>query len=354
MVSIRKKKGDHTMKQTISTALLCNPAAIPAEYEKAAYSLAARYVTDNSLSGLYKIDFDIVYNHVCNLVLKNLENNPEFSADNFSQFIKSENLFYGMAGIQAVIAEYKKDPDAAFPYILCFFSRKLCSFRKNNIAYTKGLDPEEVDSVLVIALYKVLDAYNFSMPFSFDYLTLELRSALTELCGQMHPFGMNRNDLMAYRKLSYLIDKYSLTSESLPLFLTELNSTLEDLPQCARRFRIDDADMRYSCKISLKKANAFFSLYSIENMGFITDIAVPDDPETLFDKLCTTFENGYSDVELELFAAQTLTDENEKRIFNRLTQPEGDVFTNRELADEYEFTRYALAKLKKRICREIL
>lgn len=342
------------MKQTISQALLCNPAVIPAEYEKAAYSLAARYVTDNSLSGLYKIDFDIVYNHICNLVRNNLENNPEFSSDTFSRFIKSDNLFYGMTGIQTVIAEYKKDPDAAFPYVLCFFSRKLCAFRKNNIAYTKGLDPEEVDSVLVIALYKVLDAYNFSTPFSFDYLALELRSALTELCGQMHPFGMNRNDFMAYKKLSYLIDKYSLTRESLPLFLSELNSTIEELPLCARRFQIDNADLRYSCKISRKKANAFFALYSIENMGYITDLNTPCDSDAGFDNLCTTFENGYSDVELELFASQTLYNEKEKRIFDHLTQPEGNIFTNRELADEYEYTRYALAKLKKRICKEIL
>lgn len=341
------------MKRTISQTLLCNPAAIPAEYEKAAYSLAARYVTDNSLSGLYKIDFDIVYNHICNLVRNNLKNNPEFNTDTFSQFIRSDNLFYGMEGIQTVIAEYKKDPNAAFPYVLCFFSRKLCSFRRNNIAYTKGLDPEEVDSVLVIALYKVLDAYNFSTPFSFDYLTLELRSALTELCGQMHPFGMNRNDFMTYKKLSYLIDKYSLTSESLPLFLSELNSSPEELPHC-RHFRIEDADMRYSCKISPKKANAFFALYSIENMGFITDLNTQGENDSAFDNLCTTFENGYSDVELELFASQTLHNEKEKQIFNHLTQPEGNVFTNRELANEYEYTRYALAKLKKRICKEIL
>ena len=342
------------MKHNISDALLCNPTTIPAEYEKAAYSLAARYVTDNSLSGLYKVDFDIVYNHVCNLIRNHLENNPEFTPDTFSQFIKADSLFYGMAGIQTVIAEYKKDPDAAFPYVLCFFSRKLCAFRRNNIAYTKGLDPEEVDSVLVIALYKVLDAYNFSTPFSFDYLTLELRAALTELCGQMHPFGMNRNDFMAYRKLSYLIGKYSLTSESLPLFLSELNCSPEELPPSRRHFQIEDADLRYSCKISLKKAKAFFALYSIENLGYITDLNTPGESDSGFDNLCTTFENGYSDVELELFAAQTLDGDKEKRIFDRLTQPEGNIFTNKELADDYEYTRYALAKLKKRICKEIL
>lgn len=343
------------MKETISNTLLCNPTAIPAEYEKAASSLAARYVTDNSLSGLYRLDYDIVYNHICNLVRNNLENNPEFTTDTFPQFIRSDQLFYGMNGIQTVIAEYKKDPDTAFPYILCFFSRKLCSFRRNNIAYTKGLDPEEVDSVLVIALYKVLDAYNFSTPFSFDYLTLELRSALTELCGQMHPFGMNRNDFMAYKKLSYLISKYSLTKENLPLFLSEINSTLEELPTHARHFQIEDADLRYSCKISLKKAHAFFSLYSIETMGFLTDLSTQGDSDSnCLDNLCTTFENGYSDVELELFASQTLADTKEKRIFDHLTQPHGDVFTNKELAGEYEYTRYALAKLKKRIYREIL
>lgn len=87
-------------------------------------------------------------------------------------------------------------------------------------------------------------------------------------------------------------------------------------------------------------------------MGFITDIAAPDDSKSRFANFCTTFENGYSDV--ELFAVQTLNDEKEKRIFDHLTQPEGNVFTNKKLADEYEYTRYALAKLKKRICKEIL
>lgn len=68
------------MKDTISTTLLCGPAAIPPEYEKAACNLAARYVTNYSLSGLYKMDYDIVYNRVCNLVHNHLANNPAFSS----------------------------------------------------------------------------------------------------------------------------------------------------------------------------------------------------------------------------------------------------------------------------------
>ena len=341
------------MKDTISTTLLCGPAAIPPEYEKAACNLAARYVTNYSLSGLYKMDYDIVYNRVCNLVHNHLANNPAFSSATFGDYLNVNTLFYGVNGIQAVIAEYKRLPDAAFPYVLCFFSRKLSSFKKAKAAYTKGLDTEEVDSVLVMALYKTLDTYDFSTPFSFAYLDLELFAALTELGGQMHPFGMGRNDYVNYLKLSYLIAKYQLTKETLPLFLEEINSTLEELPPSRRHFDIEKGDLRYSCKISIKKASAFYSLYSIENLGFLTDSGDGEsDPVT--EIMGSTFDAGYSDVELELFASQTIQDERDKRIFHRLTEPGGAIFTNRELTEDYEYTRYALSKLKKYIYREIL
>lgn len=52
------------MNNTIATTLLCGPAAIPPEYEKPVCSLAARYVTGFSLSGLYKMDFNITCNEL--------------------------------------------------------------------------------------------------------------------------------------------------------------------------------------------------------------------------------------------------------------------------------------------------
>lgn len=342
------------MNNTIATTLLCDPAAILPEYEKPVCSLAARYVTGFSLSGLYKMDFDITYNRACNLVKNHLANNPAFSLDTFEDFINTRTLFYGVNDIQKVIAEYKRDPDAAFPYVLCFFSRKLCSFKKNKVAYTKGLAPEEVDSVLVIALYKTLEAYDFSSPFSFAYLDLELFAALTELGGQMHPFGLNRNDYVNYLKLSYLIHKYQLTPEALPLFLKEINASLEELPLTERRFPIEAADLRYSCKVSLKKALDFYSLYSIEHLGFLSDFTYDSETETMVDNTGSAFETGYSDVELNLFASQVLPDEKDRKVFSRLSEPEGAVFTNRELAEDYQYTRYALSKLKKTIFREIL
>lgn len=340
------------MKQSISIALSCGTAAIPPEYEKAACSLAARYVTSFSLSGLYRMDYEIVYNRTCNLVHNHLRNNPAFSPETFEGFINANNLFYGMDGIQAVIAQYKLYPDAAFPYILCFFSRKLCAFKRSRAAYIKGLDAEEVDAVLVVALYKTLDAYDFSTPFSFSYLDLELFAALTELGGQMHPFGMGRNDYVSYLKLSYLAGKYQLTKDTLPLFLAEINSTFEELPRNRRHFAIDAEDLRYQCKMTLKKAAAYFTLYSIERLGYVTENDTSDTDAA--EPLGSTFETGYSDVELELFAEQTIENERDRKIFHRLTEPGGAIFTNRELTEDYEYTRYALSKLKSHICREIL
>jgi len=341
------------MKQNISIALSCGPAAIPPEYEKAACSLAARYVTSFSLSGLYSMDSELVYNRTCNLVHNHLRNNPAFSPEAFEDFINANTLFYGMDGIQAVIAQYKLDPDAAFPYILCFFGRKLCAFKRSRAAYMKGLDAEEVDAVLVVALYKTLDTYDFSSPFSFSYLDLELFAALTELGGQMHPFGMGRNDYVSYLKLSYLAGKYQLTKDTLPLFLAEINSTLEELPQNRRHFAIDPEDLRYQCKMTLKKATAYFTLYSIERLGYVTENDTSD-TEPSAESLGSTFETGYSDVELELFAEQTMESERDRKIFHRLTEPGGAVFKNRELTEEFDTTRYALSKLKDRIFREIL
>ena len=70
------------MKQNIAIALSCGSAAIPPEYEKAACSLAARYVTSFSLSGLYRMDYEIVYNRTCNR-MKRFRLFFAFSAGNY-------------------------------------------------------------------------------------------------------------------------------------------------------------------------------------------------------------------------------------------------------------------------------
>ena len=137
LISVSQQKGDQTMNNTIATTLLCGPAAIPPEYEKPVCSLAARYVTGFSLSGLYKMDFDITYNRACNLVLNHLANNPAFSLDTFEDFINTRTLFYGVNDIQKVIAEYKRDPDAAFPYVLCFSAGSCAALRRTRLPTPK-------------------------------------------------------------------------------------------------------------------------------------------------------------------------------------------------------------------------
>ena len=55
---------------------------------------------------------------------------------------------------------------------------------------------------------------------------------------------------------------------------------------------------------------------------------------------------------MALFASQTYPDEVYARMFYRLTEPKGAVFTNQELKDEYHYTRYALTKLKEQLKRD--
>lgn len=331
---------------SIATRLQCAPKPIPVEFEGKATHLASTYVK-YSLSGLYAMDYDIVYNRVCNLIHNQLSSNPVFCVDNFSNFIDERNLFYGFEGIQTLLSCYKENPEITFPYIICFFTRKLNSFKRTRVAYIKNIDAEDVDEVMMIAIFKALERYTSGSPFSFEYLDLELFSAITQLGGELHTFGLSRNDYVNYLKLAFFIDKHSLTPDNLELFLFEINN-----PEKATHFTFDEQDLKYGCKITLRKAYDYYKLYTIESLGIISDTTYDDANDMIIDNTGASIENGYEEAELNLYATQTFPCQNEQLVFRHLTEPNGAVFTNHELLVEYNYTRYGLGKMKNQIRKD--
>lgn len=334
---------------SIAARLHCTPVSIPKEYEGRARDLAATYVKKFSLSGLYVLDYSIVYNRVCNLTHSQLTANPEFNIGTFSHFINPDTLFYSVTDIQTLALSYKTNPEETFFYIMCFFARKLVSFKRRKIAYIKGLEHEDVDQAMMIALYKVLERYNPKLSFSFTYLDLELFAAVTQLGGEMRTFSLPRNDFVNYLKFSYYIDKYKLTPENIKQFLHEINLPKAGHVETQPVFCTDEKDRTYSCKITLKKAYDYFTLYSIEHSGIICAISYDDKADMIIDNTHASIDPGYEAVELDLFARQAFHDPKEQRILYRLTQPGGTTFSSKELLEEYEYTRYALTKLKQKI-----
>lgn len=338
---------------SIATCLHCSPMSIPKDYEQKAMNLAAKYVKDFSLSGLYKMNLNIVYNRVCNLIHTLLTENPEFNIDTFSNFINVNTLFYSVTDIQTLVLSYKANPEETFPFVICFFARKLSSFKRCKIAYIKGLDCEDVDEVMMIALYKTLEKYDPKHPFSFAYLDLELFAGITQLGGEMHTFVLPRNDYVNYLKFIYYIDKYTLTPENIEQFLFEMNLSDTALAETQTEFSIEPKDRKYSCKITLRKAFDYYALYSIEHLGIASAISYDEDADMVIDNTGAIIERGFGDVELDLFSKQTFSTQKEQRIFHRLTEPEGSIFTNRELTEDFDFTRYALSKMKEKIKQDL-
>lgn len=333
---------------TLATRLHCSPMPIPVEYRDKAAALTTRYVRNNSLSGVYRMDQGIVYNRVCHLVNRQLTENPAFNPQSFPRFINSDNLFYSANDIHTIIAAYKEDPNAVFHYLTCFFSRKLCSFKRHKIAYINGLDEQDVDQVMMIALYQVLDRYDMKKPFSFSYLELELFAAITRLGGEMHTFGMPRNVYVNYLKFCYFIERYQLTADNIPQFLYEINLP-EDSVEQPSMFSIDASDRRYSCRFSGRKAMDFYNLYTMEHYGIVSASYYDEEADMMIENTGGAWDNGFEEAEMDLFVSQSFADEADARVFYHLTEPEGAVFTNHELKDDYHYTRYNLTKLKKQI-----
>lgn len=341
-----------TKNNSIAHRLNCASAQIPEAYEKLAATLSKSYIAKNSLSGLYRMDSKIVYNRVCNLVNKQLATNPEFCAKNFADHINFTTLFYSPEDIRTLTQIYKEAPSESFPYVICFFSRKLHSFRHHKAPYIKNLDIEDVDEVMMIALYKTLERFDPQYDFSFIYLELELFAAITQLGGDLFTFRLPRNDYVNFLKFSYFIEKYKLTLDNIQQFLYEINLPEEKSADTMPTFNIKKQDYEYACNITLKKARSYYLLYAIEDAGLVSYMTYDKEADMVLDNIGSATDSGYTDVEMQIYAEQTFADDKEKRIFQRLTEPEGSVFTNRELAEDYEYTRYALSKLKEKLKKD--
>lgn len=335
----------------LAARLRCSPMPIPVEYKDRASALTSKYVRNNSLSGEYRMDSGIVYNRICHMIIRQITDNPEFNVKSFPRFINSDTLFYSPKDIQTLALSYKENPNAVFPYLPCFFGRKLCSFKRHKIAYINGLDEQDVDQVMMIALYKVLDRYDPQKSFSFSYLELELFSAITQLGGEMHTFGMPRNAYVNYLKFSYFIEKYNLTPDTITDFLHEINAP-EDYDRQSSMFSIDASDRRYSCRFSRRKALEFYNLYALEHHGIIRDSYYDEEADMMVDNTGGVHESGFDEAEMKLFVSQNYTGKRDARVFHRLTEPEGAVFSNRELKEDFQCTRYDLTKLKKQIKKD--
>lgn len=343
-----------TKTNSIATRLHCSPMPIPVEFEDKTKHLAGKYVRDFSLSGLYAMDYNIVYNRVCNLIHSLLAENPEFTLDTFSHFLNVDTLFYSVTDIQTLVLSYKSNPSEVFPYVICFFARKLISFKLSKISYIRGLEREDVDEVMMIAVYKTLERYDPKKPFSFTYLDMELFAAVAQLNANTRTFSMPRNDFVNYQKFAYFIQKYVLTPENIPQFLYEINLPKAALSDTELTFRIDDKDREYSCKITLPKALDYFSLHAIENQGIICAISYDEDADMVVDNCGAIIDSGFLEVELRLYAEQTFGEEKKRRAFQHLTEPQGATFTKEELTEEYDLTRYELSKMKNQIRNDFL
>lgn len=345
-------KTSTTTRKPIASLLHCSPVSIPKEFNDFAISLAAIYVKHNSLSGLYKMNYDIVYNRVCNLINKKLTENPDFSINNLKQYINENTLFYSKEDIHTLVNIYKEQPQQAFPYVICFFSRKLNSFKRKNISYTKRLEDDEIDEVMMISLYKTLEKYTPGTIYAFHYLDLELFAAITQLAGELNTFSLSRNDYVNYLKLSYYIEKYDLTLNNLKQFIYEINLSADERLNTSLTFTIEERDLEYSCHITLKKAYDFYDLYSRVNAGIVETVIYNEENGLLLDNTIGVTDHEFENVEMDVFVEQTFPDETDAEIFYHLSEPNGATFTNQELKEKYKTTRYALSKMKEQIKNE--
>lgn len=336
----------------IAPLLHCTPTSIPEEYKGKVICLAKNYVKYHSLSGLYKMNYQIVYNRACNLVNMQLAENKKFCIETFDDFVNFNTLFYSMDDINTVTQLYKIYPEEVFPFVICFFTRKLNSFKRFKASYIRNLDVEDVDEVMMIALYKTLERYDPQTVFSFSYLDAELFAAITQLGGDMHPFRLHRNDYVNYLKFSYFIENYGLTLNDLEQFLYEINLSDEDFAAAVLTFPIREIDHKYACNITLRKAYDYFALYSIMHAGIVSCTTYDKELDMVLDNTGPVMDTGFEEAELNLYSEQAFSQKKDKRIFLRLTEPEGSTFTNKELTNDYEYTRYALSKLKVQIKKD--
>lgn len=329
--------------QTLTSILNCAPLTIPPEYEGKATALAAKFSKNYTLTGLIALNYELVYNHVCFHIRRQLSNNPDFSLKTFSTYINEKTLFYGYDNVQTLVQHYRNDPDSALPIAICYFAKKFKSIKRKMISYTKELDVEEIDAVLVCATHRLLLSYDPKVPFSFAYLDLELRAALLTLAGEYFPVKLPRNNLMNYFKFCGYIEKYNLTATTINIFLDEVNLSEKELALRDNLcFTIDDQDRQKPLKITLSKAMDYYHLYTIMQNGVDSYEYYDEEADKYYDLTEGKIDPHFSEAELHVMESQILTDENDKRIYRRFMETGTASFTNDELKFDYNYSRYSL------------
>lgn len=333
--------------QSLTSILNCAPLAIPPEYKEKATALAAKFTKDYTLTGLIALDYELVYNHVCFHIRRQLNSNPDFSPRTFSTYINEKTLFYGYDDIQTLVQHYCSDPNSALPIAICYFAKKFKSVKRKMISYTKELDMEEIDEVLVWTTHRLLLSYDPEVPFSFAYLDLELRAALLTLAGEYFPVKLPRNDLMNYFKFCGYIEKYTLTATTINIFLEEVNLSEEELAlHDDLYFAIDEQDRQKPLKITLSKAMDYYHLYVIMRDGVDSYEYYDEEADRYYDLTEGKIDPHFVEAELHVMESQILTDENDKRIYRRFMETGSASFSNDELKSDYNYSRYSLHLLR--------
>lgn len=335
--------------EKIASLLNCSSTEIPPEYKDKAVSLSTKFINQYNLTGLYNLQFEIVYNHVCFHIAKQLEENPNFSLASFSEYINEKTLFYGYGLIQLLIQLYRENPNDSFCYLLCFFAKKYKTVRDKMLYCTKHLDREEIDEAIVVATFEILNNYNPEDAFSFEFMEITLKAALAELAGDLFPLRLPRNDLISFFSFSYYVEKYALTLSNIETFLYELSLTRDEAEHRSDlTFNIDNSDRLKHRNISLSKALIYFQNYNILHGG-ISDLEVYDKEHDCFHDITNGApDDGFVEAELRVLGSQICSSDSERLIFNRWLETGSSSFTNRELTEKYHSTRYALQLQKNR------
>ena len=341
-----------TNQKSIAILLNCASTDIPYEYEDKAIALTSRFIKMYSLTGLFDLDYSIIYNHICFHIKQQIESNSLFSPKTFSEFIDEKCLFYGYETIQKLVRIYRQNPNDTLPFAIAFFAKKIKSVKDKMLYCTKGLQPDEIDEVLVIATNKLLTNCNPEALFSFETMDLELKAALAELAGELFPVKLPRNDLVSYFAFCNYIEKYELTVSNIKIFLEELELSVEEAMRSTDlNFSIEKYDRENHRKFTLKKAMYYYQVYTLFHDGVSEIETYNKEQDRFYDISEGIIDTNYSEAELRILESQILSDDNEQRIFRHFVETGSASFTNKELADDFHYTRYALHRLQSHIGR---
>lgn len=326
------------MRQNNYYAILfhCAPSNtnISKAFKGKAIALASLFVKTYSLSELFEMNYDIVYRHICELILQQLITNPNFTPETFCNHISLEKLFYSFSDMVALATAYRESPDEILPYAFCYFGRLFKKAKRKMSPYLKDIEEQEQDEVMVIAINNLLMSYTPGKPFSPNYVYWALTAALAELAGDYYPVRLNRNELIEYEKFKYFTEKYKIARETIRVFLDEIllsgeeAATRDDL-----LFEIDEQDRDYSCKLTLTKALAFFEYFSVSCGGFIPCEYYDADNDKFYDLTEGKIDSRFSDAELRILENQITSSDSERYLFRHFQEPGGVSISNSTLRD---------------------